>query len=150
MIQFIGRRGFFSRFADRFADGNAMIGKFLGLISIGRTAAGAEILRRFLLAAANVLTLAIVGAFMICALLASVFYMVYFGLVQYGVDPQHARALLSIFVLVAALVVMGITVHQRHKLFDLSQAGLPGRGKECPDIVRVVEAFIDGFLNPEK
>ena len=127
-----------------------MIGKLFGLITVGSAVTGRGLWRHFLSTAVNILILAIVGAFMLCALLTSSFYMIYFCLVQYGVDPQLARAILSVVVLVVALLVMGVTYDQWRKLRALSRGGLCERKNSIPDVACVVEAFIDGFLNHKK
>jgi len=56
-----------------------MISKLLGVASVGSVLASANIMHRFLSSMAKIMVLAIVCAFMLCALMVGVFVALYFS-----------------------------------------------------------------------
>jgi len=124
-----------------------MIGKFLGIATIGSTMAGAGFVNRLLVATAQFMILAIVCAFMFCASLACVFTILYFFLLQLGVAPYSAGISVGIVALLVTGALAAVTFYQLRQLRKLSHHSLRGLGGHVPDIGHVVAAFMDGFLN---
>jgi hypothetical protein len=124
-----------------------MIGKLLGVASVGSALASVGLMQRFLSGITKVVILAVVSAFMLCALLAGGFTMAYFCLVHYGLDQFAAGIAVGIvaFFITAALVTL--TIVQLRQLRDLTQHILHPYRIDLPDIGNVANAFIDGLLN---
>ena len=127
-----------------------MLGKLLGLVTVGGTLASVGVMHRFLLSMVNIIILAIASAFMACALLASMFYTAYFCLVRYGVPAYDAGIMLSATALLITTVLTVMTIWKLRQLRDLSCHGLHKDGEGLPDIGKVAVAFLEGFLNPKK
>jgi len=127
-----------------------MIGKILGMMTIGRSLVSVGLLRRFLRIFTNLLILAIVSAFMLCILLASFLYAIYLGLIQYGIAPHLAGAMMIMVVVMATVVLVALSLFQLRQLRDLSQGSLSPSKSHIPDIGCIAEAFIDGFLHSKK
>lgn len=128
-----------------------MIGKLLGVATVGSTLASVGLLNRFLLGVTNMVILAIVCAFMLCALLAGGFYMAYLCLVHYGLDPYVAGIALGIVALFVTIALITLTISQIRQMREL----LPSRqlhryASGLSDLGHVADAFIEGFLNPKK
>ncbi len=127
-----------------------MLGKLLGLATVGGTLASVGVMHRLLLSMVNIIIMAIAGAFMACALLASMFYTAYFCLVRYGVPSYDAGFMLSATALLITSVLTVIILWKLRQLRDLSRYGLHKDGEGLPDIGKVAIAFLEGFLNPKK
>jgi hypothetical protein len=127
-----------------------MIGKLLGVATVGTTVASVGLMHRFLSGMAKIMVLAIVSAFMVCAMLASVFTMTYFCLVHYGLDPYVAGITLGIVALFLTIALVMVTVDQIRHLRDLSHFSLRKFRSDWPDIGNIASAFIDGFLDHKK
>ena len=127
-----------------------MLGKLLGLVTVGGTLASVGVMHRFLLRMVNIIILAIASAFMACALLASMFYTAYFCLVRYGVPAYDAGIMLSATALLITTVLTVMTLWKLRQLRDLSCHGFYKDGEDRPDIGKVAAAFIEGFLTPKK
>jgi hypothetical protein len=127
-----------------------MIGKLLGAASVGSTLAGIGLLHRFLSDVASIIFLAIVSAFMLCAVLTGCIYMVYLYLVRSGLDPYAAGVTIGIVALLVATLFVVLTIGQIRQLRELPYRGLHRYKSGLSDVGHVADAFIDGFLNPRK
>ncbi len=127
-----------------------MISNLLGVASVGSVLASANIMHRFLSSMAKIMVLAIVCAFMLCALLVAVFVALYFGLVRYGLDPVDVTMALGAVALLLTITLVAATAHQLRRFRDHSAYSLPKSNSPWPDLGSIVNAFIDGFLNSKK
>ncbi|MDD2325494.1 MAG: hypothetical protein PHW63_05790 [Alphaproteobacteria bacterium] len=127
-----------------------MISKLLGVASVGSVLASANIMHRFLSSMAKIMVLAIVCAFMLCALMVGVFVALYFSLVQYGFDPVAVAVVLGAVVSLLTVTIVAATVHQLRCFRDHSAYSLPKSRSDWPDFGNIANAFIDGFLGSKK
>jgi len=96
------------------------------------------------------MVLAVVSAFMFCALLSGVFYMIYVYLVHYGLDPYVAGITLGAVALFVTIALVAVTVDQLRQLRDLSHFSFAQIQKRLAECWNIAGAFIDGFLDPRK
>jgi len=127
-----------------------MISNLLGVASVGSTLASASIMHRFLSSMAKIMVLAIVCAFMLCALMVGVFVALYFGLVHYGLDPVTVGIALGIAALLLTVSLAAATTHQLRRFRDHSAFSLPRSRSDWPDLGNIANAFIDGFLGSKR
>lgn len=127
-----------------------MIGKLLGLATIGSAVASVGLLHRFLSNIAGIIVLSIVSAIMLCVLLAGGFYLAYFCLVHYGLDPYAAGITVGTVLFFVTFMLIILTMTQLQRLRDLTHSGLYSQRTGLPDIGNIANAFIDGFLNHKK
>jgi len=124
-----------------------MIGKLIGVATVGSTLASVGLLHRFLSGIAKIVILSVISAFMLCALMAGSFYMAYFFLVHYGLDPYAAGITVGIAASLITLALVVLTIIQFRQLHDLTHRSLHPYRAGFPEIGNVAHAFIDGFLN---
>jgi len=127
-----------------------MISNLLGVASVGSVLASANILHRFLSSMAKIMVLAIVCAFMLCALMVGVFVVLYFSSVQYGFDPAAVAVALSAVALFLTGSLAAATAHQLRRFRDHSAYSFPNSHGSWPDLGSVANAFMDGFLGSKK
>lgn len=124
-----------------------MLGKLIGLATIGGTIASVGMLHRFLSGIASIVMLAIVSGFMLCALLTGGFYLGYLGLVRYGLDPAIAGSIIGVIALIITVMLVTLTYVRLNRLREMSRKDLPSPIANPFDLTRLTTAFIDGFLN---
>jgi hypothetical protein len=124
-----------------------MLAKILGAASLGGTMVGIGLLHRFLIASAQMMILVIVSSFMLCASLVSVFYIIYFCLVQFGVTSLVAGIILGVLALLTTVVLVVLTQDQFNRLRWFHYRYMRGLENNGSDIGHVAMAFIDGFFN---
>jgi len=123
-----------------------MLGKIFGMVTVGSTLASVGLLHRFMMATAQMMILVIICAFLLCASLASVFYIFYFCLVQFGIAPLMAGVALGVVTLLVTIALAVFTSYQLQRLRNMHSRYL-SRGNNGIDLSHVAMAFIDGFLN---
>jgi hypothetical protein len=104
-------------------------------------------MHRFLASMAQIMILAIVSAFMLCASLAVLFYIGYCGLIWFGAPPNLAAALLGFAVFLTTGVLVAVTLGQLRQLRRFSHRMMHGQKSGSFDASNIVLAFADGFLN---
>jgi ABC-type Co2+ transport system permease subunit len=124
-----------------------MIGKLIGLATVGGALASASVLHRFLSGIAGVVMLAIISAFMLCALLTGAFYLAYVGLVYYGLNGISVAIILTGLALIITIALIAVTYQRLNKLRDISHRELPRTDTYLLDAGDIAIAFLDGFLN---
>ena len=127
-----------------------MLSKILGAATVGSALASVGLLHRFLSGIASIVMLSVVGAFMICVLLASGFYMAYSSLVFYGLDPYVAGITMAAIAFFITVILVALMIGQIHRLRELPYHHLSPNGAGLPDVSHIVGAFVDGFLNHKK
>jgi len=127
-----------------------MIGKLLGMAGIGGALASAGVTHRFLFGLARIVVLAIVSAFMVCAMLFSAFVMIYYVLVGQGLDAFVVGGVLASIALVMTLIVVLVTVDQFQKQRDLTHFVLGKLNGDWPNLGDIAGAFVSGFLGHKK
>lgn len=123
-----------------------MIGKLLGIATVGSSLASVGLLHRLLSGIMTVVVLAVVTAFMICVLLAGGFYMGYICLIHYGLDPTVAGVTVGGIALVITIVLVAVTASQMQRLKDLSHPTTFMPHLALPTVSGLVDAFLDGLL----
>ena len=125
-----------------------MIGKLFGAATLGSTLASVGMLQRILADLATIVMLTVVSAFMLCALLAGSFTLVYLCLIHYGLDPLIAGLSLGLIAcaMTSALLVFTFRFIQGKRSRFHSRIGCGG---QIPDVGSLALAFIDGFLKPK-
>ena len=124
-----------------------MLGKIFGVATIGGTLASVGLLHRFMMATAQMMILVIICAFLLCASLASVFYILYFCLIQAGIAPMAAGIILGIVTLLVTIALSLFTATRLDQLRKMHFRHLLGGENSGHNIEHVMLAFIDGFLN---
>ena len=127
-----------------------MLGKLLGVATVGSTLASVELIHRFLSGITKIIVLAIVSAFMLCALVISAFIVFYFSLVHYGLDPYVAVITIGAVAVFITTTLVLVTIDQTRQLRDLPHFSLCNFKNDLPDIGHIIRAFIDGLLSPRK
>ncbi len=127
-----------------------MLGKLLGVATVGSALASVGLLHRFLSNIVTIVILSIVSGFMLSVLITGGFYLAYLGLVHYGLDPCVAGITVGImiFLVTAALVIFVIA--RLRQMRDLMHSSSHSHGADLLDMGNVVIAFIEGFLNHKK
>ena len=124
-----------------------MLGKLLGVATVGSTLMGVGLLHRFLVAAAQLMILVIISSFMLCASLASIFCIIYFCMMQFGIAPQVAGIILGVVALLTTAVLVALMLDQLQKLRSFYPRQAAVNAGSLPDIGHIAMAFIDGFLD---
>ncbi len=127
-----------------------MFEKLLSLATVGSSIASVGLLHRFLLRMTNILILAVISAFTVCALIASLFYLMYVALVHYGCGPTEAVIVVGCVQLIIALIFVGVTLKMLKSLSNPSASPHPSGKTIVSDVSTIIEAFLDGFVNPKK
>jgi uncharacterized membrane protein YczE len=127
-----------------------MIGKLLGIATVGSTLAGVSLVHRFLFDAVGIIILTIITAFMFCILLAGGFCIAYFGLVHYGLDPYVAGMTVGLVAFIITAVLIMLTANKLNQLRDLTHHSLNPAKLGLLEVSNAALAFVDGFLSPLK
>jgi len=122
-----------------------MIGKLLDVLTVGSTVVNVTLLHRFMTGIASIVMLAVVSAFILCAILVGGFTLAFFGLVHYGLDPYAAGITLGILGLVAACAMIVITRARIRFLLELPSNNLSRHGHLLSDVNPIIDAFIEGL-----
>jgi hypothetical protein len=126
-----------------------MIGKILDAATIGSALVNIGLHRRFLSDIVGFVMLAIVGAFMLCAVATGGFVLVYFVLVHYGLDPFVAAVMLCLAAGLLTGALIATTLTQIRRLRETPFSHLQHYMTGTHDLGHIADAFIDGFLNPK-
>ena len=127
-----------------------MLGKLIGMVTVGSTVAGVGLVHRFLVATAQIMVLVIISSFMLCASLASLLYIVYFCLVQFNVAPQWAGIFVGLFALIVTGGLVALTISQFRELRNFHLRHFQIRDNPLHEVSHIAAAFVDGFLNKKK
>ena len=127
-----------------------MLGKLLGIATVGSTLASVGLMHRLLVATAQIMVLVIASAFMLCASLLALFYIIYLGLLQCGVPPDVAAITLGVAALLVTAALVMLTLEQLRQLRVFQQRQMLGAGNAWPEVGNIAMAFVDGFLNHKK
>jgi|GEM_PF-3521134 hypothetical protein len=126
----------------------SFIDKLVGLATVGSAVANTTVLHRVASGLTGILALTMIASLIGGALLIAGFYGVYLGLVYYGLNPYAAAvtvALLTIATLAILLLLLAVRLRHLKELSHYEvQRDLPGMSQ----IVKVVDAFMEGLLTP--
>jgi hypothetical protein len=123
--------------------------KLFTLLSITQSLHGKWVLSRLLSKIALAIGLILVTAIMCGMVVVTAFYTGYLALVQYGLMPSIAMLIvLGVMILCTIIIVMSTIMYLKrvrempHRLIESKSP------KIMTDVGEVVDAFIDGLLNP--
>lgn len=122
-----------------------MIGKLMGLASIGSSLANIALLQRFLGDIVSIIALTILSAMMTAMLLIGCFYGAYAGLTDYGLNPVVASVTVAGIALLLTALLIGLTVRKLRQLHELPKhlrAGIPPFSRTGT----IVHAFLEEFM----
>jgi predicted PurR-regulated permease PerM len=123
-----------------------MLGKIMGLASLGSSLANVRLLQRFLSGVASVIALTVVSAILVGLLLASAFVGMFFALEHFGLEPLVAGLLVIAMVLLVVGGCVGLALAKIRELRDLPNNSLNFEVPSIAKFTSAVEAFIDGFV----
>ena len=123
-----------------------MIGKLMGLASLGSGLANIRLLQRFLSGVATVIALTIVSAILVGMLVASTFIGIFFLLTHFGLDPTAAAILVIVAVLLLIGLLVNLTLLRIRELRDIPNNAFNFEVPSVAKVVTVVESFIEGFI----
>jgi hypothetical protein len=127
-----------------------MIDKLLGMAAVGSTLVNATLLHRFLSGIASIVMLAIVGAFLVCCLLAGGFALAFLELLHNGFDPYTAGLALGGIGFAITAVLLTLTMMRIRSLLELSAGNFLRHGYGTSDIGAIIDGFIAGLVNKKK
>jgi len=125
-----------------------MIGKLIGLASIGSSLANLAMVQRFLEGLIGVIVLSIVGAAMTSMLLIAGLYGSYRGLTYYGLDHEAALVMIASVAVLLTAAVIGFTLARLRHLREISLCALPQEFPHLAHIPSVINAFLEGLTKP--
>lgn len=130
----------------------SLIGKIVGLLSIGGAIAESPMPRKLLSGMATVAGLTVVTGMMIGTLLVGSLYAGYRGLMYYGMTSESALVTVAGIAAVITIVLVSVTVRYVKSLFDMPrlmpdmQAGAGGIAGKAAGLA---DSFMDGLLTRE-
>jgi hypothetical protein len=123
-----------------------MLGKILGIASIGEALSGLHLARKFVIDVAVVIMLTIIGSMMAGAIAIAGLYESDAVLVRHGLDPDMAAlftGLLALLMLGIIIAVIAFKIHRMQNFpFRIAGRGLPGSSLQS-----VVRGFCHGMTN---
>lgn len=125
-----------------------MLGKLLGIASLGGTVAGLTMLQKFLAAITTIVTLTIISAMMGGLFLICGFSLLYLELTRYGLDPAVALMLIGGVVFVITLTLVVLAVLRIREMQDMPVLSLVQRN--APTLAHaqeIAESFLSGLLS---
>ena len=124
-----------------------MLGKLMGLATLGSGLANVRLLQRFLSGVATVIALTIVSAILVGMLLVSAFIGAFFLLTHLGLDPVAAGILVLVTVFIAIGSCVALTVIRIQELRDIPNQTLNFDLPGMSSVIGIVEAFVHGFAS---
>lgn len=127
-----------------------MLGKIFGVATVGTTLAGIGLLHRLLFTLAQIMILVIVSAFLSCASLISLLYIIYFCMLQFGLAANLAGVLTGLMAILVTVLVVAFTFDRFRQLQSFQYRSPHNDNNSWHDVGHIAVAFIDGFLNKKK
>jgi hypothetical protein len=123
-----------------------MIGKLMGLATVGSSLANVTLLHRFLASATSVVALTMISAFMCCVLLIGIFGATYISLVHYGLDPYAAAITVALIMIIMTGGCVSLTIIRLRQLREIPHHNMHRDIPGMSHISSIADAFMKGFL----
>lgn len=117
------------------------IGKLIDLTTLGGTITGLALMQRLLSQAAVIVALTIISSIMIVLVMIAGFYLLYEGLIHYGLSSLIAWSMTGGSVLVLTIILIGITIFRLRRLQE------PRFLPVMSEIRDLADAFVKGFFS---
>jgi ABC-type multidrug transport system fused ATPase/permease subunit len=127
-----------------------MIGKILEMMTAGSALASVGALHRFMSSIVSIVILTLLTAFLLCVLIGTSIAMGYLALVHFGLDPFAAAMVIGLIAFLIASTAIGVIIAKIQKLRNLSSTPVASMKTGVVELSDMLDAFVDGFLNPHK
>lgn len=116
----------------------------MGLVMLSGTLAEKLLLRRFLLGMAGIIIFAVIIGAAIAALFIVMLYLAYRLMLEHGLNPESGLFIIG-WITAALIIVLGGAAYYR---FRIMQRAFTSRSTITNQVSRMLEAFMDGLMNP--
>lgn len=127
----------------------SVLGKVLGLISVGKAFSVTPMYKKFLSGVAAVAALTVISGMMIGTLLVGSLYAAYKGFLYSGMDPQAALIVTAGIAIIVTIVLIATTISYLRSLFDVPKRLLQAESPMASQVGGLADAFFDGLLTRE-